>query len=237
MNPALRADVTTDMESLLSVEGLKLLAAVEGHHESARSHLIAPTGPTLAGVVWLSAHLSATEHAIHRALPPGSAARAAVHADQAFTGPLKHRLRVLERQLSGDSTVRLATEVAGTALMDALNAHSRTELTIIEMLDRALSQDELQDVVTCYRAAVEHGPTRPHPHGRHSGAIEPMLFALNSASDRVMDTLDSRPSPLPHAPKTSRRLGRWSLYVLGTGVGAPATRGQPGLAASDQRPE
>ncbi len=203
------------MEQLLSIEGLKLRALVEDHHESARSHLAAPTGPTLSGVVWLSAHLSAIEHAIYHALPPGTSSRTAVDADQAIARRLKRGLRLLERQLTGDSTA--PTGFAGTTLMTALDAHDRSELSMIEVLDRSLTPDQMRTVLDRYRDALQHGPTRPHPHGRHAGAIEPLMFALNSAADRIMDALDSRPSPLPRTPRSPRRLGKWSLYVLGVG--------------------
>jgi len=211
------------MDQLLSIEGLELRALVEDHHESARSHLTAPAGPTLSGVVWLSAHLSAIEHAIYHALPPGAASQTAVHADQKIARKLKRGLRLLERQLTGDSTA--PTGFAGTTLMTALDAHAGTELSMIEVLDRSLTPDQMRTVLGRYRDALQHGPTRPHPHGRHTGAVEPFMFALNSASDRIMDALDSRPSPLPRTPKAPRRLGKWSLYVLG--VGSPNTDRPP----------
>jgi hypothetical protein len=217
VNPARLRAVATGMETLLSDEGLKLWATVEDHHESARAHLVAPTGPTFAGVAWLSAHLAATEHTLHHALPAGPVARAAAAADQQLVGQLKRRLRVLERQLSGDSTVHVATNPAGSALLDALDAHARTELAIIRIFDRSLDQDQMRALSSRYRDAVQHGATRPHPHGRHSGALEPVVFALNHATDHIMDTLDARPNPLPHPPKRARRAGKWGLYVLGTG--------------------
>jgi hypothetical protein len=215
LNYAPRTAVVVSVEPLLSTEGLKLWAAVEDHHESARSHLVAPSGATLAGVVWLSAHLSAIEHTIYHALPPGPASRDAVRADQQTTNDLKRALRLLERQLSGESTAPTASRFAGTALMDALDAHARTELAIVRTLDGSLMPDQMSSLLTRYRDAIQHGPTRPHPHGRHTGAIEPFMFALNSASDRIMDTVDARPSPLPRPPGTPRRVGKWSLYLLG----------------------
>jgi hypothetical protein len=227
MNRAIRSDVPPGMEPLLGVEGLKLWALVEDHHESARSHLIAPTGPTMAGVVWLSAHLAATEHVVHPSLPGGPPSLAAVQADRASTRELKRGLRALERRLSGDSTAHLDTAAVIARLSDALDAHAAAELAIIRMLDHLLDCEQMRTLLSRYRDAVMHGPTRPHPHGRHTGAFEGLWFTLNKASDRVMDTVDSRPSPLPREPKAdSHRPGRWSLYLLGRGLDGVDHSGQ-----------
>jgi hypothetical protein len=42
-----------------------------------------------------------------------------------------------------------------------------------------------------------------------------LAFRLNGPRDRIMDTLDSRPTPTPHLPRKPIKSTRWGDYFLG----------------------
>jgi hypothetical protein len=52
-----------------------------------------------------------------------------------------------------------------------------------------------------------------------------LAFRLNGPRDRIMDTLDSRPTPTPHRPRKPIKSTRWGDYLLGvTNPGAMEKR-------------
>jgi hypothetical protein len=188
----------------------ELLAALERDHERARGALEGEAGPTMAGVVWLSAHLAAVEHAIQPHAPDG------VGADGLRAGrELKQWLRLLERQLAGDQTA--PDDAARTAhqVLLRLDDHAERERALVVALGARLSDDELVALRDRYSSAVEDGPTRPHPHGTHAGRLEPVVYAFNRAWDHLVDAMDGRVSPLPHRERRASRVGRWGRYLLG----------------------
>lgn len=209
------AGVTTGATRPLSSAGVRLLAAFDEHHDFARRALEPDSGPAISGVAWLSSHLAAVEHTIHRRASLNADVRASVRRDRATVRALKRWLRLLERQLAGDSTAPDGPARSAENIARLLAAHTRDELTIVQALDQAMDEEEMLGVLAAYVHAVERGPTRPHAHGTHAGHFEPAVFALNSAWDRVLDVLDARIVPIPRHRRQPARVGRWGRYLIG----------------------
>jgi hypothetical protein len=181
------ADVVTNVKQPLSIEGLKLWAAVEDHHETARSHLLERTGPEMAGVVSLDAHLAALDHTIHATAGRRLSLRSAIWDDETLTSELKRRLRVLERQLSSGETAPTKNAALASELIEILDAHARIELAIIRALDELLHDEPMRTLRVRYITAVQHLTGKP-PAPRRSGR---RILYLGLISDDRARRLDS----------------------------------------------
>jgi len=168
---------------------------------------------TLDAVVWISAHLAAMERAIYplvrRRVPDG---REVVARQRAVGDRLMRVLRVAERRHSGDVLASgLSAARVSTLMSDLLEEHVSVEDELIHALDAELSQSEQLTVIGAYADALEHAPTRPHPH-LHRGAL---MFRLDAFRDRVLDAMDGRHVPVPRLERHPVTPGRWGLYWLG----------------------
>jgi hypothetical protein len=183
-------------------------------HWQAHTALFVTDSP-LEAVVWLSAHVAA----VVKTIEPAAARLAgddvvARHHDALHR--LQHVLRVAERRHSGDA---LASTLDPTRLRDALAAalrqHEQAEAALVQAIQRVLPEREASRLVASYCDALEHAPTRPHPHAPHHGVLGAIAFRVDALRDRVMDTMDSRHVPLPRRPLERAPRSRWGSYLLG----------------------
>lgn len=198
-----------------------LLGAVVSHARTeARTALTGAAEYPLDGVVWASAHLAAFERAVvpvalrRLADGPGlvaAARRGATAAQQA--------LRTLERLRSGDV---LAAQVDDARLrrrvVALLDRRAGIEDAIVAALVAELRADEEGALATAYGSALQHAPTRPHPHAPQRAGIGALVFRVDAWRDRVLDVMDSRHVPTPRVPRAHRAdAGPWTLWLLGRG--------------------
>jgi hypothetical protein len=173
--------------------------------------------PVLDVVTWLSAHLAALDRAVYpvvrRSLPDGRAI-VAVHRQQ--VSQISHLLRVLERHHSGDI---LAAAVNSRTVIDELRPlvaqHYRAVSSLVAALSEVLDQPAQQALAADYERALRMAPTRPHPHLAHAGPLTPVVFWMDSARDRILDTMDGRHIPVPRRPRRQVKPGLWGSYWLG----------------------
>src|SRR3954464_13149020 len=194
-----------------------LVRVVEDAHEQAGAALAAGASCPLDAVVWLSAHLAA----VGRVITPVATSRLGETAAAQREGhrrdlELERMLRIAERCHSGDV---LASGIEGerlrTSILSRLDAHAEVEHTRLTALADLLDVEEQRALAEAYLDALKKAPTRPHPHLPHHGLSGAIAFRVNAVRDRLLDTMDSRPVPLPRAPHEARRPGRWGSYLLG----------------------
>jgi hypothetical protein len=183
-------------------------------HWQAHTALFVTDSP-MEAVVWLSAHVAA----VVKTIEPAAARLAdeaviARHHDALHR--LQHVLRVAERLHSGDALASgLDPARLRDALAHALRQHEQAESALIQAIERVLPEDQASQLVASYCDALEHAPTRPHPHAPHHGVLGAIAFRVDALRDRVMDTMDSRHVPLPRRPHEPAARGRWGSYLLG----------------------
>lgn len=197
------------------------LARVEGPGARALALLADPGAPPLEAVTWASAHLSAFQHAVLPVLgrldDPSVGAALRASATRAAAS-----LRLLEQSLSGDALVPSLDRVRARAdLVRLLDARQTEEEHVLLRLAAGLTLDELARLADRYDRALEHAPTRPHPHTPGGALVERVAFGVNGWRDRVMDSVDARhvPSPRPVIPAPVS--SRWGDYLLGQGSPRP----------------
>jgi hypothetical protein len=190
------------------------LRAVVSHADSEAERLLEPDGPVpLDAMAWLSAHIAAMDRAVYpvvrRSVPQG---KEIVAHQRVVAAKLCRTLRVVERRHSGDV---LASGLDSGRMLGVLHehlvAHQIVQAELVDALERELSDAEQSIVITAYQRALEHAPTRPHPHlGRG-----PLMFRLDAMRDRVLDVMDGRTSTVPRVPRHQIVPGRWGAYLLG----------------------
>lgn len=193
--------------------------------EEARAHwlgrLTGGAGRPLESVTWLSAHTAAAQHVVTPLVGAVLRDRHEMRALSRDAVEVERNLRLLERFHSGDATVaRLDGEPLRRSLVEASDAHAARFGAVLDLLAAALSPAEQRDVVERYREALDHAPTRPHPHAPHSGPAGAIAFRVNAARDRVLDGLDSRDDTVPHSPRAPAKETRWGDYWIGRSEGA-----------------
>ena len=167
-------------------------------------------------VVWLSAHLAACQHTVHRAAGRLPAAGRALAALRNADLELERVLRRVEQHHAGDSlAAQLNEERLDAVLRRALDAHDAAERDLVEGLMERLGDRDAEALMASYDEALQHAPTRPHPHTPHRGLLGALAFRVDAVRDKVMDTMDGRHVPAPRKPRRAIRPGRWGNYVLG----------------------
>jgi hypothetical protein len=167
----------------------------------------------LDAVVWLSAHLAASQRTVHRAARRAPGAKPSLDAVRSADRDLERLLRHTEQHHSGDSlAAQLSAPRLDADLRRALDAHARAECDLVTELLEGVDGDAL---TTSYDEAMRHAPTRPHPHVPHGGLLGAAAFRIDALRDRVMDTMDGRTIPSPRPARDIARPGRWGRYVLG----------------------
>jgi hypothetical protein len=174
-------------------------------------------GRQLDAVVWLSAHLAATQRTLHIA---GRRARGRANAALAVARAADHALELLlrrsEQHYSGDVlAAQLDEKRLEKALREALDRHCRAEHRLLSSLIDDLDRSALDELESAYSSALEHAPTRPHPHAPHRGLLGAAAFRVDAWRDRVMDTMDGRHVPAPRVSRQPVAPGRWGRYLLG----------------------
>lgn len=177
-----------------------------------------PDAPPLEAVIWLSAHLSAVQHVLHPAVAGVLHDESAVAALRRSTARTEGALRLLEQSLSGDALVP-DLDRGGTraSLVAATTAQTRDEQLLLDQLAEQLTQEQQHELVADYRRALEHAPTRPHPHSPHGAVLGGLAFRVNGWRDRVMDAMDGRAVPSPRPLRPPPVHSRWGDYLLGSG--------------------
>jgi hypothetical protein len=190
------------------------LRSVVAHAEAEVERLLDTAGTAPLDVVaWLSAHLAALERAVYpaarRALPDGDEV---VATQREIAGRLSRILRVVERRYSGDV---LASGLNSDRLFDTLRSlvdeHHLAEGQLVDRLVGVLSPAAQSDLIASYESALEHAPTRPHPHLSRGG----LMFRLDGLRDRILDAMDGRHVPVPRLARHHITPGRWGSYFLG----------------------
>ena len=185
--------------------------------DQAQQALVSPDARSLDGVVWAAAHLAAFERAVlpvvRRTVGDGPTA---VEEVRRHATVLENALRMFERWHTGDV---LAAQVDAARLrrrlLELLMEHGRVERRLLSRLGDRLNPTEQEALAAAYRRALEHAPTRPHPHVPHGGALGALAFRVDAFRDRLMDVMDSRHVPTPRVPREAVRPGRWGLWLLG----------------------
>jgi hypothetical protein len=190
------------------------LRSVVTHAEAEAQRLLDTAGTAPLDIVaWLSAHVAALERAVYpvakHTLPDGSAI---VSQHREIITRLTRALRIIERHQSGDV---LASGLNRDRMMAGLRAlvdeHVRAETQLVDRLVDTLTDSDQSSLMRAYEVALEHAPTRPHPH-LHRGRL---LFRLDGLRDRLLDTMDGRHVPMPRLVKAHITPGRWGSYFMG----------------------
>ena len=206
------------------------LYVIEDAFQHALGALSDPHAPPLDAVVWMCAHLAALQHVVHRELAR-VCAEPDVSAFRRSSLHLERTLRTVEQLACGDAlTLNVDSATVHRNLLMQVQAQAAHEHRLLDRLAEHLSLREQRRLVTDYERALSHAPTRPHPHAPHGRMLGWLAFRLNGPRDRIMDTLDSRPTPTPHRPRKPVKSSRWGDYFLGvTNPGAlpPAKRPKP----------
>lgn len=195
-----------------------LTATIEAAHERALVALTDPDARPFDGVVWLSAHLAAVEHVVtplvDRYVDRDAADR---RADRQVTRSMQRLLRALEQLAAADANApRARADDLRVRLLSLLTQHAAGEHLLVEQLARVLGPERTAAVAERYEHAVQHGPTRPHPHQPRLRPLEPVIFAVDRLRDHVLDVLDARHVPIPVPRRQRSRTGKWGHYLLGS---------------------
>jgi hypothetical protein len=170
----------------------------------------------LDAVVWLSAHVAAAQRTIHPTGRHSPGGALALRTLRTADGALEHVLRRAEQHFSGDGlAAQLDEQRLDHALRQALAAHDRAERALVRLLADDADAGQLAAVAAAYADALEHAPTRPHPHAPHRGLLGAAAFRVDAWRDRVMDTMDGRHVPAPRASRPTLAPGKWGRYLLG----------------------
>lgn len=194
-----------------------LTATIEAAHEKALVALTDATSP-LDAVVWLSAHLAAVDRVVHPAIRRHVAgAEDALREQERAQHALHRALRALEQVAAGDAlAARTDVAVVQAEVVSLMAAHAAGEHLLLAALARSLGADGTAVLAERYARAVAHGPTRPHPHTPHRGALGTVMYTIDRLRDHLLDVLDSRHVPIPKPRRARREPGRWGHYALGT---------------------
>lgn len=171
--------------------------AVAATHDHIKAALAAPHH-RFDVVVWSSAHLAAMSCAMHPLLRANLPAEAYDRLTASDT-ELRKRLRLLERVLSGDASTAVSSQLAAAMVAAALRCYAEAETRTLAAADAAAPVDATRHAAAAYLAALNRGPTRPHPHLPRTGPFARPALAAARLRDRVLDVLDSRHIPLPRA--------------------------------------
>ena len=103
-------------------------------------------------------------------------------------------LRLFECRLAGDMfAAPLPAEVVYQHLEQCLRSYRAAERALVSRAEERLSPADCERLAAEYRAALTRAPTRPHPHGPHTGPLARLAFGMHGAWDRILDGVDSRP--------------------------------------------
>lgn len=170
----------------------------------------------LDAVVWLSAHLAACQHTVHRAARRAAGARSALMPLRAADHELELLLRNAEQHHAGDSlAAQLDSKRLELELLRALERHSQAEHQLVSGLLEQISAKDADELMASYHDALRQAPTRPHPHAPHRGLLGAAAFRIDALRDKAMDTMDGRNVPAPRRLRRTTEPGRWGHYVLG----------------------
>ncbi|HEX3824959.1 MAG TPA: hypothetical protein VHV79_10895 [Mycobacteriales bacterium] len=192
----------------------RTMRSVVTHAETEAERLLdADDTAPLEVVAWLSAHLAALERAVYpvvrHQLPDG---QRLVDQHREIAAQLTRVLRVIERHHSGDALASGLSSARLTGNLRSLIAeHHLAETLLLDRLAKSMTGVEQLSLVGAYESALEHAPTRPHPHLSRGG----LMFRLDGLRDRILDVMDGRRVPVPRLAKRHITPGRWGSYFLG----------------------
>jgi hypothetical protein len=190
------------------------LRSVMTHADAEAERLLESSGSVpLDAMAWLSAHIAAVDHAVYpvvrRSVPDG---RHVVEQQRAIASRLARTLRVVERRHSGDALASgLDSAQMLAVLHEHIDAHKAGQSELVGLLEEALSDAEQAIVIKAYQHALEHAPTRPHPHLGRGG----LVFRIDALRDRLLDVMDGRNVSVPRVARRQITPGRWGSYWLG----------------------
>jgi hypothetical protein len=173
-------------------------------------------GIAMDAVVWLSAHLAACQHTVHRTAAHTRGSTRALGALRAADLELERMLRRAEQHHAGDVlAAQLDEGRLDGGLRRALDRHASAERDLVAGLIERLGADDVDALMTAYDDALRHAPTRPHPHTPHRGLLGALAFRVDAVRDKLMDTMDGRHVPAPRTSRETPKPGRWGSYLLG----------------------
>jgi hypothetical protein len=192
------------------------LRSIEDAYARALACVGNPAASPLDAVAWISAHLAAFAHAVHPAAVHALADETAVSTLRDGALLLERVARRLEQLGSGDWLAGGMSSATLTGSFTRLVAdQADREHVLLRRLADRLTVDEQRQLAAAYRHSLEHAPTRPHPHMPHGAALGALVYHVNAVRDRVMDTLDSRPTPAPRPARRQTKPGLWVDYLAG----------------------
>jgi hypothetical protein len=190
------------------------LRSVITHAEAEAERLLATAGTAPLDVVaWLSAHIAALDHAVYPVakdvLPDGPEV---IKTHREITGRITRTLRVIERRHSGDALASgLSSDKLFAGLRELVEEHHIAESALMDRLVETMNPPEQSKLIASYESALEHAPTRPHPHLSRGG----LMFRFDGLRDRILDAMDGRHVPVPRLRKEHIKPGRWGSYFMG----------------------
>jgi hypothetical protein len=190
------------------------LLEIEDAYTRAFAAVDDPAALLLEPAIWLSAHLAATQLVVYPAARRHLGDDSALSVLARHTIRLEEALRLLERQQSGDaSAIRMDAARLTRSLVELATIHARAERALLRRMSEHLSVPEQRLLLQDYRRALEHAPTRPHPHMPHTGRLGALAFAVDGRRDRLMDGLDGRYAPTRSRARRPRKLSRWASFL------------------------
>ena len=206
--------VTTDRDAVTAVVDP---APVTDAVRRAAATLRTADADPLDAVGWASAHVAAVERTLLRAADHvGDRADLDVAGLRRLAHHLQHVLRRLEQTSNGDA-LAARTDVPAlrrqvTELLDELAA---AETETFSRVFVTVGPDVADAHLAAYQHALAKAPTRPHPYAPRRGVLGAVAFRLDSLRDRILNTMDGRPVPVPRQRRPVPETGRWSQYLLG----------------------
>lgn len=96
---------------------------------------------------------------------------------------------------------------------DALVAHRRSELALVDQLGAVLDPGALADLAERLHRAESAAPTRPHPYTPHTGFLGLVARRILHVVDSFWDTAEGRMTPT-RVPPQRKRPGLLAQYFL-----------------------
>jgi hypothetical protein len=128
---------------------------------------------------------------------------------------LEHTLALIKGKLYGEAhAIHLAWSDLWEAAHTQLEAHNRSEQTMVSALIAHGRPAEIDGLARQVFDAESHGPTRPHPRSPHTGLFGLAARRIWAYADRFWDTAEGRVIPDPVHPRPHHHDGLLGQYLV-----------------------